>query len=104
MHPFFSNTRASMISWPTTNWRCNNGLRSSSGIEVQGMYCSSSFLGMRLVAARLALARDFVFERDVDLDLGFVLAMRFVRLMRFSAVPPGLRSTPPSLPRTYVLG
>lgn len=50
---FFRRTRASMISWPTTNWRCSSGLRSSSGIVCQGTYC----IALGLVAARLA--RDF---------------------------------------------
>ena len=60
-----------MISWPTTNWRCRSGLRSSSGMVCQGMCWSGTGAG----AGRLA--RDFAgmdFGRDLDLD--FVFAMK----------------------------
>src|SRR5580658_1532290 len=69
MQPFFSSTRASMISWPTTNWRCSSGLRSSRGMVRQGMYCSAG-----LATARGA--RRFVgFVFGYLLDLDFVFAM-----------------------------
>src|SRR4029077_4497771 len=44
MQPFCIRTLATMMSSPTTNWRLNNGFRSSSGTAFQGMYFSSAFL------------------------------------------------------------
>src|ERR1700741_1777745 len=84
MHPFFSRTRASMMSCPTTNCRCSSGLRSSSGIVCQGMYCSAAGPAACFVSARSARVWEaagevlvFVLEReeDLDLDLDFDFAM-----------------------------
>src|SRR5579863_4846402 len=52
MQPFFSSTRASMISWPTTKCRCSRGLRSSTGTELQGMYCMAAGADLLLFPAR----------------------------------------------------
>src|SRR5689334_20668635 len=73
MHPLSSSTRASMISWPTTNWRFSSGFRSSSGIVCHGMYCRATGGAAGLLTARLARGRGFVFDRgfDFNLDLDF---------------------------------
>src|SRR5579862_2805064 len=79
MHPFFNSTRASMISCPTTNWRCRSGLRSSRGMVCQGMYCNAA---VGLAAARLARAfADLVLGCGLDFD--FVFAMFFQSDERF---------------------
>src|SRR5271166_2125049 len=94
MHPFFSSTRASMISWPTTNCRCSSGLRSSSGTVCQGMYCSAT--------PGLAAAGDFVTERDGDFDFdsvfSFDLAMS-IACWDYFLRPAGLGQLSIVLPR-----
>src|SRR5580704_4371487 len=90
MQPFFNSTRASMISCPTTNWRCSSGLRSSSGMACQGMYCRTA--DARLGTARLARAGRFVLERGVDFDFDFVFAMIYIHRLQSCAVLPGLSS------------
>src|SRR5580704_9931480 len=78
MHPFFSSTRASMISCPTTNCRCSSGFKSSSGIACHGVYCSAAPLAGCLTTARFA--RDFGAER-------FALASTEVLDFAFSFFP-----------------
>src|SRR3954471_11000120 len=80
MQPFFSSTRASMISCPTTNWRCSSGFKSSSGIVCQGIYCRAAGAAACLVTARLAREWDFFLELDLlkpDLDLDFAFDLDF---------------------------
>src|ERR1039457_2199460 len=77
MQPFFNSTRATIISWPTTNCRCSSGLSSSSGMVCQGMYWRAAVPATCLVSARLAREWDFlalVLERVLAFD--FVFAMR----------------------------
>src|SRR5579863_194280 len=77
MQPFFSSTRASMISCPTTNCRCSSGFRSSSGIELQGVYCNAAGLAACLVTARLAREWDLVADLAREADFDFVFAIGF---------------------------
>src|ERR1700722_1586573 len=44
IQPFFIRTRATIMSFTTTNWRCSSGLRSSSSIVDQGTYFISILL------------------------------------------------------------
>src|SRR5208283_3498001 len=74
MHPFFSSTRASMISWPTTNCRCSSGLRSSNGTVLHGMYWSAAGRALRFVTTRLAAEFELAARVRLvldDLDLVF---------------------------------
>src|ERR1700693_5067190 len=82
MHPFFNRTRATIISWPTTNCRCSNGFSSSSGMVCQGMYCNPARPAACLVTARLAREGEsliFVFAREE----GFVVVLAFGLLFSF---------------------
>src|ERR1700675_1836646 len=62
MQPFFRRTRATMISWPTTNCRCNSGFNSSRGMVCHGMYWCSTFPSECLATARRARVWDLVFD------------------------------------------
>src|SRR5215471_882254 len=78
MHPFFSRTRASIISWPNTNCRCNKGFRSSSGIVCQGTYCRADLTTVFLEAGLPTLC-------SFSLKLAFpVLVFFFAFAMFFS--------------------
>src|ERR1700730_7768758 len=76
MQPFFNRTRASMMSWPTMNWRCKSGFRFSRSIVCQGMYWSSALVATPFVAlARGLRLRAFVLLREEPLDLRFFVAI-----------------------------
>src|ERR1039458_9920792 len=66
MHPFFNSTRASIISWPTTNCRCSSGVRSSSGTLLHGMYWSTDGLAARGETVFFKPVLDFFRERELD--------------------------------------
>src|SRR5215472_9651237 len=71
MHPLSSNTRASMISWPTTNCLFSSGFRSSSGMVCQGMYCSATGDAAGWLKVGLARACGFVLDRGFDFNFDF---------------------------------
>src|ERR1700728_4043999 len=85
MQPFFSSTRATIISCPTTNCRCSSGLSSSSGMVCQGMYCSAAVTAACLITAR------FVREWE-DAVFAFLGAevFGFVCVFFFFAIPDSL--------------
>src|SRR5208337_52356 len=77
MQPFFSSTRASIISWPHTICRCSSAFSSSSGTLLHGIYCSAAGLAVRFHTARPA--------RDGGLSLRvLVFDFRFVFFLAIS--------------------
>src|SRR3982074_913416 len=76
MQPFFNRTRASIMSWPTMNWRCNSGFRFSRSIVCHGMYWSSDLVATLPVALARGL-RDcfFALLREEPLGLSFFFAI-----------------------------
>src|SRR6266853_963216 len=76
MQPFISRTRASIMSWPTMNWRCKSGFRFSRSIVCQGMYWSSALVATAFMArARGLRVRAFVLLTEEPLDLSFFFAI-----------------------------
>src|SRR5262249_7767003 len=75
MQPFFNKTRASMTSWPTTNWRCSRGFRSSSSTELQGMCFISSFFAPCLTALPLLTTRGLATALLILLSPCFAFAI-----------------------------
>src|ERR1700674_2225005 len=76
MQPFFKRTRASIMSWPTMNWRCKSGFRFSRAIVCQGMYWSSALVATAFVAlARGLRVRVLVLLTAEPLDLSFFFAI-----------------------------
>src|SRR6266851_4901222 len=66
MQPFFISTRATMMSCPTTNCRCNSGFKSSKSIEDQGTYFNSIFLaGLFFALVGWAVLRLTVLRRVI---------------------------------------
>src|SRR5260370_3172942 len=76
MQPFFNRTRASIMFWPTMNWRCKSGFRFSRSIVCQGMYWSSALVATAFVAlARAVRVRVFVLLRGELLGLIFFFSI-----------------------------
>src|ERR1700724_75928 len=76
MQPFFNRTRASIMSWPTMNWRCKSGFRFSRSIVCQGMYWSSALVATAFVAlARGLRVRVLVLLTEEPLGLSFLFAI-----------------------------
>src|SRR5580700_7974390 len=85
MQPFFSSTRASMISWPTTNWRWRSGFSSSRGIEPHEVYRSAAGPAACFTAACLARRWGLAF-----LDV-FDFAFLIVFFAMASVYPPSVK-------------
>src|ERR1700686_2166081 len=76
MQPFFNRTRASIMSWPTMNWRCKSAFRFSRSIVCQGMYWNSALVATAFVALVRGLrVRALVLPREEPLDLSFFFAI-----------------------------
>src|ERR1700733_2973884 len=96
MQPFFSSTRATIISCPTTNCRCNSGFSSSSGMLCQGIYCSAAVPAAGLTTARFARYFFVLTALVLAGDFDFFLAMRILYgLYRATREPCSFLATVP---------
>src|SRR6266849_665700 len=78
MHPFFIRTRATIMSWPTTNCRCSSGFKSSRSMEDQETYFSSIFLAglvFALLRATVLRPADFVLVCFLTARFAFAISV-----------------------------